>query len=68
MSDGDIVWDGDFYNFVSVDSRGIRTVDHSQLDTINVFRVAAHVPRAITRMRGLVRETEAKGGLKEDLI
>lgn len=65
MSDGDIAWDGDFFNIVSIDSRGIRVIDHTQLDTISVFRSAAQVPRAITRMQNLARATRTGGSCRK---
>ncbi|GAQ80792.1 hypothetical protein KFL_000620260 [Klebsormidium nitens] len=67
MSDGDIAWDSDFFNIISIDSRGIRVIDHTQLDTLSVFRSAAQVPRAITRMQNLVRATRtgSKSSLSE---
>lgn len=61
MADSDIVWDGEFSEIMAINSKGIRVIDHSKLDTLSVFRSAAHVPRAILRMRNLVRLSKSGG-------
>eukprot|EP00271_Cylindrocystis_brebissonii_P019673 TRINITY_DN6128_c0_g1_i1.p1 TRINITY_DN6128_c0_g1~~TRINITY_DN6128_c0_g1_i1.p1 ORF type:complete len:548 (-),score=103.50 TRINITY_DN6128_c0_g1_i1:1362-2897(-) len=50
VHDGDVVWDGDFHDFVTVDEHGHRVLDHTRLDMIKHFKSSAYVSTAISRM------------------
>lgn len=39
MHDGDVVWDGDYEDFISLNSKGHRVLDHSKIDTLRPFKV-----------------------------
>lgn len=39
MCDDDVIWDGDYEDFIRVDKRGQRILDHSQIDLLKPMKV-----------------------------
>ena len=40
MCDGDVVWDGDYEDFISINRQGQRVLDHSKIDSLKAFKVS----------------------------
>ncbi len=39
MADGDVVWDGDYMDFIHINRDGHRVLDHSKIDLLKTFKV-----------------------------
>ncbi|CAM6043634.1 unnamed protein product [Sphagnum compactum] len=52
VADGDVVWDGDYMDFIHINRDGHRVLDHSKIDLLKTFKVAGVVTQAISRMEG----------------
>lgn len=37
--DDDVIWDGDFQDFILLNEKGFRVLDHSKLDNLKHFKV-----------------------------
>ncbi len=44
MSDGDVVWDGDYLDFIHINRDGHRVLDHSKIDLLKTFKVRQMFP------------------------
>lgn len=40
MCDGDVVWDGDYEDFIHINRQGQRVLDHSKIDSLKAFKVS----------------------------
>lgn len=68
VCDGDVVWDGDYEDFIHINRAGQRVLDHSKIDCLKAFKVGGIVTQAIHRMEADVasrKEREAQEKLKE---
>lgn len=68
VCDGDVVWDGDYEDFIHINRDGQRVLDHSKIDSLKAFKVGGIVTQAIHRMEADVasrKEREAQEKLKE---
>lgn len=68
VCDGDVVWDGDYEDFIHINRAGQRVLDHSKIDSLKAFKVGGIVTQAIHRMEADVairKEREAQEKLKE---
>ncbi|EFJ09297.1 hypothetical protein SELMODRAFT_123397 [Selaginella moellendorffii] len=66
ICDGDVIWDGEYLDFVGVNDKGLRVLDHSKIDMLKPFKVAGVVTQAIARMEGEVARHKAEADLKEE--
>lgn len=39
VCDGDVVWDGDYMDFIHINRDGQRVLDHSKVDLLKSFKV-----------------------------
>lgn len=60
VCDDDVIWDGDYEDFIRVDKRGQRILDHSQIDHLKPMKAAARVSQAVTRMKHLSHQKQEK--------
>ncbi|KAG0616895.1 hypothetical protein M758_5G149700 [Ceratodon purpureus] len=70
VCDGDVVWDGDYEDFIHINRQGQRVLDHSKIDSLKAFKVGGIVTQAISRMEADVahrKEKEAQEKEKEAL-
>ncbi|XP_024375337.1 uncharacterized protein [Physcomitrium patens] len=72
VCDGDVVWDGDYEDFIHINRDGQRVLDHSKIDSLKAFKVGGIISQAITRMENDVatrkaREAQAEKEEKEKL-
>lgn len=40
--DGDVVWGGDYMDFVSISANGDKVLDHAKVDLLKTFKVRVH--------------------------
>lgn len=53
VCDGDVIWDGDYVDFIHINDQGQRVLDHSLIDHMKPLRAATIVSKSITRMKKL---------------
>ncbi|KAH7405051.1 hypothetical protein KP509_15G054900 [Ceratopteris richardii] len=51
VNDHDVIWDGDYEDFIHVDDKGRRILDHSRIDHLKPMKAAAMASQAIARMK-----------------
>jgi hypothetical protein len=44
VADGDVVWDGDYMDFIHINRDGHRVLDHSKIDLLKTFKVGHLFP------------------------
>lgn len=42
VCDGDVVWDGDYEDFIHINRDGQRVLDHSKIDALKAFKVGCY--------------------------
>lgn len=43
VCDGDVVWEGDYVEFIHIGDKGQRVLDHSQIDLLKTMKVRAKI-------------------------
>lgn len=65
VCDGDLVWDGDFEDFIHINEDGQRILDHSKIDLLKTFKVGGIVAQAISRMGSGVATRKEQEALRK---
>lgn len=52
VCDGDVVWDGDYEDFIHINRDGQRVLDHSKIDSLKAFKVSCYFNRFIDIING----------------
>lgn len=58
VCDGDVIWDGEYIDFIHINDKGQRVLDHSQIDLLKTVKAAARASVAISRMKGLAHQKQ----------
>ncbi|KAI5068995.1 hypothetical protein GOP47_0015296 [Adiantum capillus-veneris] len=74
VCDDDVMWEGDYEDFIHINEGGQRVLDHSRIDLLKPMKAAAIVSQAAVRMANLSNdrkkereETGSKAGSKHPL-
>lgn len=60
VCDNDVIWEGDYEDFIRVDKKGQRILDHSQIDRLKPIKAAVRATQAVTRMKHSAYQKEEK--------
>ncbi|XP_024537240.1 uncharacterized protein LOC9649778 [Selaginella moellendorffii] len=60
VHDGDVVWDADYVDFIQINDKGLRVLDHSKIDLLKTFKAAGTVSQAVARMKRAVDKRESE--------
>lgn len=56
VCDDDVIWEGDYEDFIHINDTGQRVLDHSRIDLLKPLKAAAIVSQAAVRMANLAKE------------
>lgn len=68
VCDDDVVWEGDYEDFIHINDHGQRVLDHSRIDLLKPMKAAALASQAVTRMKNLSEMKNPKGGQEEEIM
>ncbi|EFJ22287.1 hypothetical protein SELMODRAFT_2344, partial [Selaginella moellendorffii] len=54
VHDGDVVWDADYVDFIQINDKGLRVLDHSKIDLLKTFKASSSPLDFYTRRAHLV--------------
>ncbi|MCO5593643.1 hypothetical protein L7F22_047659 [Adiantum nelumboides] len=58
VCDNDVIWEGDYEDFIRVDKKGQRVLYHSQIDILKPMKAATKASQAVTRMKHLSQQKQ----------
>eukprot|EP00250_Pteridium_aquilinum_P008826 c18238_g1_i3 orf=675-2492(+) len=68
VCDDDVIWEGDYEDFIHINERGQRVLDHSRIDLLKPMKAAVIASQAVSRMTGLSKQKHEQEEQEEESV